>query len=78
MAASNEHGRIDEDLEAAREMLEDFEDQLTAAASDADKEHPVSVIKVVESDIDGLEQDLKEAADELTLRNEFGLVATSI
>lgn len=70
MAASNEHSRIDDDLDNAREMLEDFENQLTAADSDGDREHLASVIKVVESEIDGLEQDLKEAEDELTHKND--------
>lgn len=71
MAASNEHSRIDDDLDTARETLEDFENQLTAADSDADREHLESVIKVVESEIDGLEQDLREAEEELTRKNDF-------
>lgn len=71
MAASNEHSRLDDDLENARETLEDFEDQLAAAEGDADKEHLTSVIAVVESEIDGLEQDLREAAEELTRKNDF-------
>lgn len=69
-AASDEYGRVDDDLDNAREMLENFENQLADAEGDQAKEHLVSVIGVVESEIAGLEQDLAEASQELTRMNE--------
>lgn len=69
--ASDEVDRIDADLTNAREMYDDFERQWNEAESEADKEHLWSVMNVVDNEILGLMDDLKEAEENLGRENDY-------
>lgn len=64
-AASDEVTRLEDDLANAREMHERFDGQFNDTGSEDEKERLMSVMQVVEREIEGLEQDVKEASDEL-------------
>lgn len=68
---SDESIRVEDDLDNARRTYDDFEQQLLDAKTDDEKSHLEGVLQVVEREIEGLEQDLKEAEDELSRKNDY-------